>query len=160
MGDTNALGFGHFLVNADIVAKVLLVVLALMSAISWYLIVYKGISVLIRQRRSAKFLTFFWSATSLEAVQNELNVHGVHEPFGHLTAHSLHAQAHHEKFGAGKLEEAGSEQEFLTRTIKKVLDALLGLITRLSEHRCPLLPRRGARVHHDGHRNSRPRYVR
>jgi len=122
MGDTNALGFGHFLVNADIVAKVLLVVLALMSAISWYLIVYKGISVVIRQRRSARFLKFFWSATSLEAVQNELDVRGVHEPFGHLTVHSLYAQAHHEKFGAGKLEEAGSEQEFLTRTIKKVLD--------------------------------------
>src|SRR5262249_7529796 len=122
MGDTNSLGFGHFLASADLVAKVLLVVLAVMSAISWYLIVYKGISRVIRQRRSKKFLDFFWSATSLEAVQNELNVHGVHEPFGHLTAHSLHAQAHHEKFGAGKLEEAGSEQEFLTRTIKKVLD--------------------------------------
>src|SRR4051794_11383122 len=122
MNDTSALGFGHFLANADIVAKVLLVVLAVMSAISWYLIVYKGISQVIRQRRSRKFLTFFWSATSLEAVQHELSVHGVKEPFGHLTAHSLHAQAHHEKFGAGKLEEAGSEQEFLTRTIKKVLD--------------------------------------
>src|SRR5215831_20991315 len=122
MGDANSLGFGHFLINADIVAKVLLVVLALMSAISWYLIIMKGVSQVIRQRRSKKFLDFFWSATSLEAVQNELNVHGVHEPFGHLTAHSLHAQAHHEKFGAGKLEEAGSEQEFLTRTIKKVLD--------------------------------------
>src|SRR6476620_4636195 len=122
MGDTSALGFGHFLANADIVAKVLLVVLALMSAISWYLIVMKGISQLIRQNRSKRFLTFFWSATSLEAVQNELSIHGVKEPFGHLTAHSLHAQAHHETFGAGKLEEAGSEQEFLTRTIKKVLD--------------------------------------
>src|SRR6476646_7338854 len=122
MGDSSALGFGHFLANADIVAKVLLVVLALMSAISWYLIVMKGISQLIRQRRSKRFLSFFWSATSLEAVQNELSIHGVKEPFGHLTAHSLHAQAHHEKFGAGKLEEAGSEQEFLTRTIKKVLD--------------------------------------
>src|SRR5437660_3873355 len=122
MGDTTNLGFGHFLANADIVARVLLVVLVLMSALSWYLIAYKGISQVIRQRRSRKFLDFFWSATSLEAVQNELNVHGVHEPFGHLTAHSLHAQAHHEKFGAGKLEEAGSEQEFLTRTIKKVLD--------------------------------------
>ena len=122
MGDTSALGFGHFLANADIVAKVLLVVLALMSAISWYLIVYKGINLVIRQRRSKKFLDFFWSATSLEAVQNELSIHGVKEPFGHLTAHSLHAQQHHEKFGAGKLEEAGSEQEFLTRTIKKVLD--------------------------------------
>src|SRR6478752_2311299 len=122
MGDTSALGFGHFLVNADIVAKVLLVVLVIMSAISWYLIVHKGISQVVRQKRSTKFLEFFWSATSLEAVQNELSVHGVKEPFGHLTAHSLHAQQHHEKFGAGKLEEAGSEQEFLTRTIKKVLD--------------------------------------
>ena len=94
MTDTSALGFGHFLLNADIVAQVLLVVLALMSAISWYLIVYKGISQVIRQQRSRKFLDFFWSATSLEAVQNELSIHGVKEPFGHLTAHSLHAQAH------------------------------------------------------------------
>ena len=122
MGDTTNLGFGHFLANADIVAKVLLVVLVLMSALSWYLIVYKGISQIVRQKRSNAFLDFFWSATSLEAVQNELNVHGVREPFGHLTAHSLNAQAHHAKFGAAKLEEAGSEQEFLTRTIKKVLD--------------------------------------
>ena len=122
MGDASSLGFGHFLANADYVAKVLLVVLALMSAISWYLIIYKGIGLMVRQRRSQKFLNFFWSATSLESVQNELSIHGVQEPFGHLTAHSLHAQAHHAKFGAAKLEEAGSEQEFLTRTIKKVLD--------------------------------------
>ncbi len=122
MGDASSLGFGHFLEQSDIVTKVLLAVLAIMSAISWYLIVYKGISQVVRQRRSQKFLNFFWSATSLEAVQHELGVHGVHEPFGHLTAHSLHAQAHHAKFGAAKLEEAGSEQEFLTRTIKKVLD--------------------------------------
>ena len=122
MGDTSALGFGHFIAQSDIVAKVLLAVLAIMSAISWYLIIYKGVSQVVRQKRSARFLTFFWSATSLEAVQNELSVHGVHEPFGHLAAHAMHAQAHHAKFGAAKLEEAGSEQEFLTRTIKKVLD--------------------------------------
>lgn len=122
MGDGSALGFGHFIAQSDLVARVLLVVLAAMSAISWYLIVSKGIAQVVRQKRSAKFLAFFWSATSLEAVQNELNVHGVNEPFGHLTAHSLHAQAHHAKFGASRLEEAGSEQEFLTRTIKKVLD--------------------------------------
>ncbi len=122
MGDTSALGFGHFLAASDPVIRTLLVVLALMSAISWYLIIMKGISQIVRQRRSAAFLAHFWSATSLESVQNELNVHGVHEPFGHLTAHSLHAQAHHERFGAAKLEEAGGQQEFLTRTIKKVLD--------------------------------------
>jgi biopolymer transport protein ExbB len=122
MDDATSLGFGHFLMNSDLVIRSLLVILAFMSAISWYLIALKGVGQVIRQRRSQKFLDFFWAATSLEAVQNELNVHGVHEPFGHLTAHSLHAQAHHEKFGAAKLEEAGSQQEFLTRTIKKVLD--------------------------------------
>lgn len=122
MGDASSLGFGHFIEQADFVAKALLIVLAVMSVISWYLIVSKGISQVIRQKRSRKFLDFFWSATSLEAVQQELSVHGVSEPFGHLTAHSLHAQAHHARFGAAKLEEAGSEQEFLTRTIKKVLD--------------------------------------
>ena len=122
MGDASSLGFGHFLAQSDLVARVLLGVLAIMSAISWYLIVYKGVGQLVRQKRSRQFLAFFWSATSLEAVQSELNVHGVNEPFGHLTAHSLHAQAHHARFGAAKLEEAGSEQEFLTRTIKKVLD--------------------------------------
>ncbi|SJZ50282.1 outer membrane transport energization protein ExbB (TC 2.C.1.1.1) [Enhydrobacter aerosaccus] len=122
MGDTQALGFAHFLADSDLVIRCLLVILVLMSAISWYLIIMKGISQSIRSSRSRRFLNFFWSASSLEAVQNELTTHGVHEPFGHLTAHSLHAQAHHEKFGGAKLEEAGSQQEFLTRTIKKVLD--------------------------------------
>src|SRR5258705_8637797 len=122
MGDASSLGFGHFLAQSDIVARVLLAVLVIMSAISWYLIVCKGISQVVRQKRSQKFLGFFWTATSLEGVQQEFTVHGVREPFGHLTAHSLHAQAHHAKFGAAKLEETGSEQEFLTRTIKKVLD--------------------------------------
>jgi biopolymer transport protein ExbB len=122
MGETSPLGIGHFLAQSDIVGRVLLGVLAVMSVISWYLIVYKGISQVVRRRRSARFLSFFWSATSLQQVQQELDANGANEPFGHLTTHSLHAQAHHARFGTAKLEEAGSEQEFLTRTIRKVLD--------------------------------------
>jgi biopolymer transport protein ExbB len=34
----------------------------------------------------------------------------------------MQAQAHHARYGAAKLEEAGSSSEFVTRTIKKVLD--------------------------------------
>jgi biopolymer transport protein ExbB len=61
-------------------------------------------------------------ARSLDAVQQEIITHGVNDPFSHLTAHAMHAQAHHAKYGAAKLEEAGNSQDFLTRTIKKVLD--------------------------------------
>jgi len=122
MGDGSALGFAHFLANTDGVARVLLGVLGMMSIIAWYLIVSKTIAQIVQRRRSAMFLAFFWNATSLEAVQKEIDARGVREPFGHMVAHSLHARAHHAKFGAGNLDEAGSEQEFLTRTITKVLD--------------------------------------
>ena len=122
MDDPTQLGFGHFLEHSDAVIRALLAILAVMSASSWYLIVLKGIGQVIRRRRSARFLVSFWSAPSLDEVQSQLGKRASNEPFGHLVAHSLSARAHHEKFGAAKLEETGSEQEFLTRTIKKVLD--------------------------------------
>ncbi len=116
------LGFAHFIAQTDVVGQSLFVILVLMSLVSWALIVIKGVALFQRQRRSKAFLNFFWNATSLEAVQHEIATHGVNEPFAHLTSHAMHAQAHHARFGAAKLEEAGTAQEFLTRTIKKVLD--------------------------------------
>jgi len=116
------LGFSHFIAQTDAVGQGLFVILVLMSLVSWGLILIKGVALFKRQKRSRAFLDFFWNATSLEAVQQEIATHGVSEPFAHLTAHAMHAQAHHARYGAAKLEEAGSAQEFLTRTIKKVLD--------------------------------------
>ncbi len=116
------LGFGHFLLQADGVGKTLLVILLVMSIASWTIIGIKGLSSLVRKHRSNAFLNFFWNATSLDAVAHELANKGAHDPFSHLTSHAISAQAHHAKYGAAKLEEAGSSAEFVTRTIKKVLD--------------------------------------
>jgi len=115
-------GFGHFIAQSDAVGKFLLGVLVVMSIASWGLIIAKGIAQWLRNRRSGAFLDFFWNARSLDAVQAELNTHGARDPFSHLTAHALHAQAHHARYGAAKLAEAGSANDFITRTIKKVLD--------------------------------------
>ena len=122
MNTDTTLGFGHFLAGSDAVGKTLLVVLLLMSALSWAIIALKGLSLWGRGRRSRNFLSFFWNATSLDAVANEIATHGARDPFSHLTSHAMHAQAHHAKYGAAKLEEAGTAGEFVTRTIKKVLD--------------------------------------
>lgn len=115
-------GFSHFIAQSDGIGQGLFVILLLMSLLSWALIVTKGIGLILREKRSQAFLNLFWNATSLESVQHELNTHGAQEPFGHLTAHAMQAQAHHARYGAAKLEETGTAQEFLTRTIKKVLD--------------------------------------
>ncbi len=119
---TSALGMGHFIAQSDAVGMTLMIILVLMSVASWVIIAIKGLSLMTRQRRSAAFLNYFWNATSLDAVANEITTHGAHDPFSHLTSHALHAQVHHAKYGAAKLEEAGTSSEFVTRTIKKVLD--------------------------------------
>ncbi len=118
----NALGFAHFIAQADAVGKSLLVVLIVMSALSWYLIAVRGVAMSLRKRRSARFLSFFWNASTLDQVSDEIATHGARDPFSHLAAHAMHARRHHERYGAAKLAEAGTQQEFLTRTIKKVLD--------------------------------------
>jgi len=122
VNQTVTLGFGHFIAQSDLVSRTLLGILVLMSLVSWTLIVSKGISQLFRRARSEKFLQMFWNASSLQAVQHEITTHGVRDPFAHLSAHAMHAQAHHARYGSSKLEEAGTAQDFLTRTIKKVLD--------------------------------------
>ena len=67
-----------------------------------------------------KFLNFFWSATSLEAVQSELTCTACRSRSA-ISALAARAGAWRED-GAPKLEEAGSSQETLTHTIEKVLD--------------------------------------
>jgi biopolymer transport protein ExbB len=118
----STLGFGHFLAQTDAVSRTLLLILATMSVLSWTLIALKGLGQWLRRRRSEHFLRFFWDARSLEEVGAEIATHGARDPFAHLTAHAMHAQAHHAKYGAAKLAEAGTAQDFVTRTIKKVLD--------------------------------------
>ena len=117
-----SLGFAHFIAQSDAIGKTLLVILVVMSIASWAIIAVKGLTLVARNRRSRGFLDFFWNATSLDAVAGEIATHGARDPFSHLTSHAMHAQAHHARWGAAKLEEAGTSSEFVTRTIKKVLD--------------------------------------
>ncbi len=118
----HSLGFTHFLAQADGLGKTLLVVLILMSMASWYFILTKAITGLRQRRASQRFVEKFWDASSLDAVKNEINTHGAHEPFAHLTSHALFAAEHHGKTGGGKIGEGGTLAEFLTRSMRKTID--------------------------------------
>lgn len=123
------LGFDHFIAQSDALGIGLLAILVAMSIASWAIIASKGLSLIVRRRRSLAFLDFFWNATSLDAVAGRIDAGGVdgsarvtRDPFSHLTAQAMQAQAHHARYGAARLSEAGSAGDFVTRTIKKVLD--------------------------------------
>lgn len=116
------IGFSHFIAQSDFLGKTILVILIGMSIVSWTLIIIKGVAGWRRKRHSKEFLQFFWNATSLDTVRHEIQTHGIKCPFSHLTAHAQHAQEHHAHYGAAKLSEAGTQREFVVRTMRMVMD--------------------------------------
>ena len=117
-----ALGVGHFLSHADALGSTLLVVLLLMSVLSWTLIVLRVLERWLAKKRGAAFLNRFWNAPSIDDVATELKTARHRDPFSLLTQEALLAQAHHAVHGVSRLAEAGSASDFVTRTIKKTLD--------------------------------------
>jgi len=115
-------GFMHFIEQSDLVGKSLFGILVVMSLISWYIIIFKAASNFGSRRRINRFLSRFWQSGSLEAVAQQLQVQGVRDPFSHLTQTAIQARDHHMRFGVAKLEDAGTESDFVMRTMRKVID--------------------------------------
>lgn len=120
-----ALGFAHFLNQADSVAQFILVVMLIMSVGTWYLIIAKGLRLYFAQQRSKAFLSAFWGADSLDAVARGLRETGVNEPYSHLVHHGFTAVEQHcsscdNPCNKG-LIAAGTPDEFLTRALKRAI---------------------------------------
>jgi biopolymer transport protein ExbB len=120
--EPQSIGVHHFLANADLVAQFILFSMVLASVASWYLIITKAVSVLRARQRSARFLAFFWSAPSLEAVAAHLEQHPPADPLSHLAREGIVASRHHQRPGVKTLGEAGSQADLVTRTLRKSID--------------------------------------
>ena len=116
------LGFAHFLTQADAVGQFLLLVLALMSVATWYLIVSKAWSNRAMRRRGREFLRHFWEAPDMQAVAAYLKEAGIGDPFSHATHHGLRAAEQHRDKRGGRMIESGSADEFLTRALRRAMD--------------------------------------
>lgn len=115
-------GMLDFIRQSDIVGQTLFGILVIMSLITWYLIVVKFLLNWRQRSRSKKFLERFWSAASLEQVDKDLHQYGANDPFSRLANQALHASDHYARYGASNLAEVGGSAEFVTRSMRKVLD--------------------------------------
>jgi biopolymer transport protein ExbB len=122
MEPIHGLGFAHFLAQTDAVGKALLAILVVMSVATWYLIAAKSLQGLSARRRTGRFLAMFWDAPSLHAVERQLEDKHPDEPFSHLAYHAITAARHHARHGANRLNEAGTASDFLTRSMRRVID--------------------------------------
>src|SRR5690625_6524942 len=87
------MGFLHFVGQSDWVGQSVFVVLLIMSVITWYLVIFKGLSQLRLKRNARRFLDNFWNATSLSQVETELAQNNVKGSFSALAYQALHARA-------------------------------------------------------------------
>jgi biopolymer transport protein ExbB len=122
MPPNQTLGFAHFLTQTDIVGKAIFIMLVIMSIATWYLIATKSLQALLARRRTSRFLAIFWNSPSLGAVERDLEDQHPDEPFSHLAYHAIASSRHHARHGANKLNEAGSASDFLTRSMRRVMD--------------------------------------
>ncbi len=118
----STLGFSNFLHEVDGVGMCLLIVLGLMSVASWYLIMTKAIAGLRMRRHARKFLQDFWNAPDLEVVAKRLNDGQPQDPFSHLAHHGFRAIAQYGAKANQRLIEAGSQEEFLTRSLRRAIE--------------------------------------
>ena len=117
-----SLGFSHFLTQADGVARGILLLMLVMSVATWYLIVTKSIRNLLSQRKSRCFLKFFWEAPDLATVATRLRAEPPGEPFAQLVHQGMRAAEQHRTRGAQRLVDAGSAEDFLTRSLRRAID--------------------------------------
>ncbi len=117
-----SLGFGHFLSQADLLARSILVIMAVASASSWYIIITKTVGGFRARQKAERFLAFFWNASSLDEVAARLKAQQPDDAFSNLAHQGLMAAHHHERHGVSRLNEAGSAGEFITRALRRSID--------------------------------------
>ncbi len=116
------MGFQNFISQADGVALFIMAVLFVMSVGTWYYILTKGWRALQTRERSREFLKAFWAAPNLEVVARNLRSTGITDPFSHLVHHGFTAVEQHQSRKINSLIEAGSAEDFLTRSLKRAID--------------------------------------
>ena len=122
MTTTETVGFAHYLAQSDGLGRAIFIILVVMSAFSWYLVVVKAIQAIVARIRSRRFVTSFWNAPSIAEVERRLEDQHPDEPFSHLAYHAIIAARHHARHSAHRLNEAGTTAEFVSRSIRRVID--------------------------------------
>jgi len=123
MGNTDSLalskmGFAHLLDNADLVGLMTFSVLAVMSVLVWYYILYNFLRLWSIRSRIQKVMDAFWDAKTPRDAIEDLKDQPMHEPFSKIALDAAFAAEHHSDALGGRMAEALSRHEFIDRALR------------------------------------------
>lgn len=110
-----------FWAQADGVGKFVALLLLAMSFLTWYLIVVKGWQSWQARRHAERAMDAFWEGESLAEAVAHMQLAAPESPFAMTAAEAANAAAHHERHAGGKIAQALSLSEFVTRAIRRAI---------------------------------------
>jgi biopolymer transport protein ExbB len=119
----NPFGLGALIAQGDLVARSTLVILLIMSLLTWFIMITKFFDQGRLRAQSVQAEKDFWTSSSLTDAVGKLK--GVSNPFRALAETGKHAYEHHE---ANKTRLAGAidTSEWITQALQRTADTIIG----------------------------------
>ncbi len=118
-------GLFIFIQQADAVSFVVILLLLLMSVITWYLILTRFIQRRQANRLIAQSSDIFWDASSLSAASLSLEQHTGVDSFTRMARQGIDATAHYREYvpseQSDKPDEGVTLSEFVTRALRRAI---------------------------------------
>ena len=113
-------GLDHLWANADAVQKGVAMLLVIMSAMSWYVIVMKGLTLARLQRAAQQARDAFWQARSVQEGLDALG-NATESPFAALVQAGVDASSHH-RHHEGTLGGSMGRNEWIASGLRASID--------------------------------------
>jgi biopolymer transport protein ExbB len=122
-GDSS--GLLRFIQQADAASFIVIILLLLMSVITWYVMLTKFIQRLRANKLIAQSSDIFWSAPSISAASLNLEQHGGVNSFTRIVRQGIDSTAHYREYipseQPGKPDEGVTLSEFVTRALRRAI---------------------------------------
>lgn len=115
------MGFAHLLEKADSIGIVVLLIMAVMSVLSWYYIFFNSFRLFAVQRRARRVVEDFWNAASPQEATDNLRAQPEYEPFSKIALDASEAAEHYGEQAGGRMSEVLSRPEFIGRRLQHSL---------------------------------------
>lgn len=122
MGGEN-IGFAHFIAQSDLISKILLGILVLMSLISWSIIIIKFFEGMIRRSKVSRFFLKFRQAQTIADMSNVAD-QMKNLDYGILTRKGVDTIGFYQVSNDLPLLQSTSLTDFLTVTLRTALDEI------------------------------------
>jgi len=115
------LGFSHMIQNQDLVSRLVLIFLVVMSVGAWWYTIVNLIKNLVIRSRADRVIRTFWETPNAQDAIRFMEEQKSNEPFSKIALDCAQAAAHHQRHEGSRLVEALNRSEFIDRALRQAV---------------------------------------